>query len=217
VLGLAIAPDGRRGFAACADGVLYAVDLATGSADTFEENHQSFAIGCVLLPDGRTIISSGYDGLLLWHDVETRRCWRRGAGAPLFWNWQLALAPDGSRLATTTGQYLPGGWKYEPAAESEPSVKVYEQPERRTLIADFSHTPPVLSCAFSPDGQHLAAANMMGEGARVESPGGAPMTSRSRQWTSPDFTSWGTTKTHHLLRAASTASPFPPMATALLG
>ena len=32
-----------------------------------------------------------------------------------FWSWQLALSPDGSRVASVTGQYLAGGWKYEPA------------------------------------------------------------------------------------------------------
>ena len=192
VLGLAVAPDGSRAFAACADGALYDVDMVSGKSEPFEERHPSFASGCVLLPDGKTIISGGYDGVLLWHDVETRRCWRR-VQAHRFWNWQLALSPDGSRLAATTGQYLPGGWKYEPAAESEPSVKVFDT-VTGDLVASFSHTPPVLSCAFSPDGHHLAAANMMGE-VRVWdfTAGDKPVA----QWTSPDFTSWGTTKTHH--------------------
>src|SRR5436190_352462 len=117
----------------------------------------------------------------------------------------LAIAPDGSRayascadgarLATVTGQYIPGGWKYEPAPETEPSVKIFD-----TLTGDrvaaFSHTPPVLSCAFTPDGRHVAAANMMGE-VRIwdlQSPGEAKP---AVQWTSPDFTSWGSIKTHH--------------------
>ena len=194
VLGLAIAADGSRAFAACADGVLYEVDLASGKTEAFADAHQSFASGCVLLPDERTVISGGYDGLLLWHDVESRRCWRR-VQAHQFWNWQLALSPDGSRVATTTGQYLPGGWKYEPAAETERSVKVFDTLSG-DLVATFSHTPPVLSCAFSPDGQHLAAANMMGEVRVWEvQPGddGKP----AAQWTSPDFTSWGSIKTHH--------------------
>jgi WD40 repeat protein len=194
VLGLAVSPDGTRAFAACADGAVYVVNLADGKAEPFEGKHPSYATGCVLLPNGKTVISGGYDGMLLWHDVETRRCWRR-VQAHQFWNWQLALSADGTHLATTTGQYLPGGWKYEPAPETEPSVKVFN-----TLtgdrIAALSHTPPVLSCGFTPDGRHLAAANMMGE-VRVwdlQSPVDAPPIA---QWTSPDFTSWGTTKTHH--------------------
>ncbi len=193
-LGLAITPDGSRAFAACADGALYNVDTASGKAEAFEEKHQSYASGCVLLPDGRTVISGGYDGRLLWHDVQTRRCSRR-VQAHTFWNWQLALSPDGRHLATTTGQYLPGGWKYEPAAETEPSVKVFNAVTGE-LVASFAHTPPVLSCTFSRDGKHLAAANMMGE-VRVWEIAADTNAKPVAQWTSPDFTSWGSVKTHH--------------------
>jgi WD40 repeat protein len=148
----------------------------------------------VLLPDGKTMISGGYDGWLLWHDVATKRCWRR-VQAHQFWNWQLALSPDGRHLATVTGQYLPGGWKYEPEQETEPSVKVFDTLTGEPVAA-FSHGPPVLSCCFSPDGLHLAAANMMGDIKIWKLPAsadGQPVA----QWNSPDFTSWGTTKTHH--------------------
>ncbi|MEI9892639.1 MAG: WD40 repeat domain-containing protein [Chthoniobacter sp.] len=193
-LGLAITPDGSRAFATCIDGTLHTVDLASGTSEVFDGTHGSYASGCALLPDGRTVITGGYDGLLLWHDVETRHCWRR-VQAHRFWNWQLALSPDGSRLATVTGQYVPGGWKYEPAPETESSVKVFDTMSG-DLFASFSHTPPVMSCAFTPDGQHVAAANIMGE-VRVWSlqPGGdgKPVA----QFTSPDFTCWGTIKTHH--------------------
>jgi WD40 repeat protein len=193
-LGLAITADGNRAFVSCADGALYSLDLASGQAEAFEEKHQSYANGCVLLPDGRTVISSGYDGLLLWHDVETRRSVRR-VQAHKFWNWQLALSPDGNRLAATTGQYLPGGWKYEPAPETEASVKIFDT-RSGEIVARFAHTPPVLSCAFSNDGKHLAAANLMGE-VRVWEIDGRSEDKLLAHWTSPDFTSWGSIKTHH--------------------
>ncbi len=218
-LGLAITPDGQRAYATCADGSLSEVDLASGQTEVFQGTHGSFASGCVLLPDGRTVITAGYDGMLLWHDIETRRCWRR-VQAHQFWSWQMALSADGTRLATTTGQYLPGGWKYEPAAETEASVKVFNA-ITGDLVASFSHTPPVLSCAFSPDGQHLAAANIMGE-VRVWSlqPGGdgKPIGNAKpvAQWTSPDFTSWGTTKTHHFCGGIYGLA-FSPDGAALLG
>jgi WD40 repeat protein len=192
-LGLAITPDGSRAFAACADGAVYVVDTATGKSESFEEKHASYASGCVLLPDGKTLISGGYDGQLLWHDVETRKLLRK-VQAHQFWSWQLALSPDGKRVASVTGQYIPGGWKYEPAAEVEASVKVFDT-ARGELVMSLPHVPPTLSCAFSPDGKQLAAANMMGE-VRVwnlESKETKPVS----QWTTPDFTSWGTIKTHH--------------------
>ena len=194
VLGLAINSDGSHAFASCADGALYDVDIATGKTEAFEEKHASFASGCVLLPDGRTLISGGYDGKLLWHDAVTRRCLRH-VQAHRFWNWQLALSPDGRHLAATTGQYLPGSWKYEPAAETEPSVKLFDALTGE-LVAAFAHTPPVLSCAFSRDGKHLAAANMMGE-VRIWEVSAGTNAQPIAEWTSPDFTSWGTIKTHH--------------------
>jgi WD40 repeat protein len=211
ILGLAIAPNGGRVFASCVDGALYEMDVASGMRTRFEAAHGSYASGCVLLPDGKTIISAGYDGWLLWHDVESRKCWRR-VKAHDFWSWQLALSPDGTRVATVTGQYLPGGWKYEPATETEPSVKVFDA-RTGDLVAAFSHTPPVLSCAFTPDGRHVAAANMMGE-VRVW-----PLADDAKpaaQWTSPDFTSWGTTKTHHYCGGIYSLA-FAPDGESLLG
>jgi len=193
-LGLAITPDGKRAFVSCADGSIHSVEISSGKSEEFAEKHLSFASGCVLLPDERTLISAGYDGVLLWHDIETRRAIRR-VQAHKFWSWQLALSPDSKRIATVTGQYIPGGWKYEPAPETEPSVKIFDT-SNGELIASFSHVPPVLSCAFSNDGKYLAAANMMGE-VRVWEIASGPNRKPVSQWTSPDFTSWGTTKTHH--------------------
>lgn len=191
-LGLAFTPDGSRAFVSCADGAVYDVDVASGKAGAFPSRHESYASGCVLLPDGRTVISAGYDGWLLWHDVDSRRCWRRQQ-AHDFWSWQLALSPDGSRVASVSGQYLAGGWKYEPAPESEPSVKVFDALSGDLIFA-LGHTPPVLSCAFSPDGHHLAAANMLGEVRVWNLHSGGKLVA---QWTSPDFTSWGSVKSHH--------------------
>ncbi|MDR3401542.1 MAG: hypothetical protein P4L99_03505 [Chthoniobacter sp.] len=214
-LGLAITPDGSRAFATCIDGTLHTIDLATGEDVAFEGTHSSYASGCVLLPDGRTAITGGYDGQLLWHDVEPSGARQTAEGSPQgegggpsktrqagrrvqahrFWNWQLALSPDGTRLATVTGQYVPGSWKYEPAPETEPSVKIFDTASGE-LVASFTHTPPVMSCAFTPDGQHVAAANIMGE-VRVWSLAAGGDGKPVAQFTSPDFTCWGTIKTHH--------------------
>jgi WD40 repeat protein len=191
VLGLAVSADGTRLYAACMDGALYECDPADGTVSPFTAKHGSFASGCVLLPDGTTAISAGYDGWLLWHDVASKQCFRR-VQAHKFWSWQLALAADGRRVATVTGQYLAGGEKYEPAASPEPTVKIYDT-HTGDLVQSFDHGPPVLSVAFAPDGKRLAAANMMGE-VHVWDLGAARL---ATQFTTPDFTSWGVIKSPH--------------------
>jgi hypothetical protein len=55
-LGLAIVPDGSRACVGCADGVVYDVELATGTVRAFEQRHQSYAAGCVLLPGGEVAL-----------------------------------------------------------------------------------------------------------------------------------------------------------------
>ncbi|MGZ8938935.1 MAG: WD40 repeat domain-containing protein [Limisphaerales bacterium] len=192
IFGLAAEPKADRVFAACADGAVYEVDIASGREKAFEGRHKSYASGCVLLPDGNTVISGGYDGELIWHDLGTRKTLRR-VRAHEFWSWQLALSPDGSRVASVTGQYLPGGWKYEPAEASEPCVKVFDT-ETGELVAAKKHLPPVLSCAFSRDGKQIAAGNMLGDVRVWNVEGGEEPAAK---WNSPSFTSWGSIKTHH--------------------
>jgi hypothetical protein len=191
VLGMAMRSDGSRLYAACMDGRIYRIDPADDSLKVFAEGHNSYASGCVVLPDGQTIISAGYDGQLLWHDTVSKTCVRR-VQAHDFWSWQMALSTDGTRVASVSGQYLVGGEKYEPAPAKEPTVKIYN-----TLTGDlthsFEHLPPVLSTAFSPDGQHLAAANMMGE-VRVWELATSKCVAN---FTTPDFTSWGIIKSPH--------------------
>ncbi|MES2569489.1 MAG: hypothetical protein V4710_05485 [Verrucomicrobiota bacterium] len=191
VLGLAMSADGARLFAACMDGQLFEVDTATGTAIPFSGKHTSYASHCVVLPDGKTVVSGGYDGCLIWHDVETRNEIRR-VQAHTFWCWQLALSSDGTRLASATGQYLVGGEKYEPAPAAEPTVRLFDA-NTGELLRSFEHLPPVLSVAFTPDGSHLAAANMMGEMRVWEIASGKSVA----QFTSPDFTSWGIIKSPH--------------------
>jgi WD40 repeat protein len=173
------------------DGKIYECYSAAGTAAPFSISHSSFASGCVLLPDGTTLISAGFDGWLHWHDVASKQCFRR-VQAHQFWSWQLALSTDGTRVATVTGQYLAGGEKYEPGPAPEPTVKIYNA-NTGDLVQSFDHGPPVLSVAFAPDSRHLAAANMMGE-VRLWDLEAGKLTA---EFATPDFTSWGIIKSPH--------------------
>ena len=160
ILSLAISQDGSRLFAGCHDGGVYEVDTKSGKANPIGK-HESYVSGIVLIPDSGQIISAGYDGVLQWHDPARQKSIRR-IQAHDFWSWQMAISADGNLVASVTGQYLAGGPKYEPAAEREPSVKIYDTKSGK-LVIQFPHLPPAMSVAFSPDGLHLAAGNLMGD------------------------------------------------------
>ncbi len=191
VLGVDVAPDGAPIYTACLDGGIYEVDPHSG--DSFQlGKHDSYASGVCLLHE-HILISAGYDGVLQWHDLTERKLIRK-VPAHRFWSWKMAASPDQGLVASVTGQYLAGGYKYEPAPETEPSVKVFDVPTGE-LRRSFSHTPPVLSVAFDPTGRYLAAGNMMGEVRIWKLTTGEQVA----QWTTPDFTSWGTIKSHHYI------------------
>src|SRR5438552_17111154 len=76
VLALAATPDGKRLFAACQGGGVFVGDGQTGKFELLGQ-HESYASGVALLPDGNTLISAGYDGCLQWHDVTARKTVRK--------------------------------------------------------------------------------------------------------------------------------------------
>ncbi len=192
VLALEAASDGKILFAACQAGSVFLVDAETGKYDLLGQ-HESYASGVALLPDGKTLISGGYDGMLQWHDLAERKTVRK-VKAHDFWSWDLAATLDGSLVASVTGRYEAGGYKYEPAPEREPSVKVFSA-STGELRWEFSHVPPVQAVAFSADSKHLAAGNLMGEIRVWDLTTGKQVS----QWTTPDLTSWGIIKSHHYL------------------
>ena len=192
VYALAAHPDNKRLFAACFDGGVYEVAADSGERKLLGK-HDSYASGVQYLSKSNQLVSAGYDGKLCWFDPAGAKLLRT-VEAHKFWSWKMRVSPDEKWVGTVTGQYMAGGYKYEPAAEREPSVKVFEA-ETGKLRWSFAHVPPTLSVAFSPDSRHIAAANMMGE-VRVWD----LQTGRQEAvWTTPDFTSWGIIKSHHYI------------------
>lgn len=188
VLGVDARGDGSSLYAACMDGV-YEVHAENGQHRKLY-THESYASGVVLFEKEQRLVSAGYDGCLIAFDL--------AAGKPQppvkahgFWSWQLARSADGKYVASVTGQYLAGGPKYEPAAEREPSVKVFEAVTGK-LVHALPHVPSVQSVTFSPDNRYLAAGNLMGEVRVWDLQDGKQVAS----WTTEAFTSWGIIKSH---------------------
>jgi WD40 repeat protein len=188
VLAVDLARDARTVYAGCMDGV-YQFDVESGDHERIGA-HDSYVSGVALLEESGQLITAGYDGVLIWHDLQAGE-WIRKVRAHDFWSWRMRVSPDARLVASATGQYLAGGYKYEPAAEREPSVRVFDVASG-ALIHSFLHVPPVQSLAFSPEGRYLAAGNLMGE-IRVWD---LETAQQAACWTTPDFTSWGVIKSH---------------------
>lgn len=188
VLGADIRADGRTVFAACMDGV-YELNAERGERRRLY-GHESYASGVALFEEAGTLVSAGYDGALIWFDLAAGKAIRT-VKAHEFWSWDMARSSDGKYVASVTGQYLAGGYKYEPAPEREPSVRVYEVASGE-LVQSLPHVPSVQSVAFSPDSRHVAAGNLMGEVRVWELPSGK----QAATIRTDAFTSWGIIKSH---------------------
>ncbi|MEJ6579063.1 MAG: hypothetical protein QNL33_05950 [Akkermansiaceae bacterium] len=197
VLDLTLGPDEKL-YAACLDGGIYEVSTGLNLlGDAYQEiaRHDNYASGLNWSASQNTLVSASYDGDLKWIDPksESEKKETRSLKAHNFWSWQSRLSPDGTLVATTTGQYLCGGYKYEPAPETEPSVKVFDVATGELRHA-FPHTPPVQSVAFSNNGKLLAAGNLMGEVILWDLSQGGQEIARLK---TPDFTGWGIIKGHY--------------------
>ena len=172
--------------AACMDGV-YRVQLGEGSFERID-THGSYVSSAVLRQ--HVAVTAGYDGMLHWFDLQRGERVRQ-TKLHDFWSWDMALSPDQSMVASVTGQYLAGGYKYEPQPEREPSVKIVAA-DTGQILHQLPHVPSVQAVAFSPDSRHVAAGNLMGEVRVWNTQTGGQVAG----WTTPDFTSWGIIKSH---------------------
>ena len=188
-LGVALHPDGEQAFAACLDGV-YRVRFDK-NPDSYEllYSHGSYVSNVVYLRTTNQLVSAGYDGVLKWFDLDSQAVVRT-VQAHRFWSWDMALCANDRVLASSTGQYLAGDYEYRPQASSEPCVRVFDAQSGQALSSmDFG--PPTQAVAVSDDGEHIAAANLMGDVA-VWTTNGQPIA----KWNTPDFTAFGIIKSH---------------------
>ncbi len=190
LFGLDASADGHRAWTACLDGSIHEVDLASGER-TLLGKHDSYASSVHCIPGQERIVSGGYDGYLLWHDLQQKKTVRK-VEAHQFWSWQSAVSPDGRFVGSVTGRYECGGYKYEPAPEKEPSVKIFDATDGR-LLHSYSHVPPVQAVSFSPDSRFVAAGNLMGEVRVWDLTSGA----LAGTFKTPSFTGWGIIKGHY--------------------
>ncbi|MCC9603100.1 hypothetical protein LOC67_21330 [Stieleria sp. JC731] len=187
ILGGELSADGEMIAAACMDGV-YTLDLQSGVRKK-HYTHESYARTAFWLSSNE-LFSTGYDGQARWFRLDSGEE-NRHQKLHQFWSWDAAISPDRHRYASVTGQYIAGGYKYEPAEEIEPSVVIGDC-ETGDVVHRLPHVPSVQAVAFSNDGRLVAAGNLMGEVRIFDIHSGDCISTIS----TADFTSWGIIKSH---------------------
>lgn len=155
----AFSSDGALLAATDTDSRIQAWDLKTGavrmSVDAHIEpvTHCTGVKGAFFLPDSRTLLTGGTDGVVRFWDVQNNR-----QQAPVHCNMgkieSMALSSDGKLLAVgfgaTSGIPLAGGGEGG-------SIRIWRVPEREELLA-IEPLPAGAGClGFTPDGRWLIA------------------------------------------------------------
>ncbi|HEY7326654.1 MAG TPA: hypothetical protein VH592_03375 [Gemmataceae bacterium] len=150
---LARAPGSSRLIFAGSDLAIHDVDVAADKVEPKEiGKHGSYVTGLVLA--GKSVISGGYDGRLVWWDLETRKQ-LRAVPAHSKWVRKLALSPDGNTIASVADDMVCRLWD----AASGRLLRDLRGHQEQTP----HHFPSMLFvCAFSPDGRFLATADKIG-------------------------------------------------------
>jgi WD40 repeat protein len=146
-------PRSDRLLVASSAGKVFEVDAARPGAAARELADHGRYVTSVRLA-GRLAVSGGYDGRLIWWDLDAGRAVRT-VDAHGRWIRQLAVSPDGSRLASVGDDMVCRVWN---AATGERLHELRGHAERTP-----THFGSMLyACTFSADGRHLATGDRVG-------------------------------------------------------
>ena len=137
VIDLAVAPDGTWLAAACEDGTVRLLDVATGRTRDILD-HPAITgrmLRCVVAPGSGRLAYSGLDGTVV-HDLPSGTNRQVDGSSRL-----LDISPDGSLLASGQGS----------------DIRVWAVDTGETLHVLRGHTHLVHACRWSPDGTRLAS------------------------------------------------------------
>jgi WD40 repeat protein len=146
-------PTGRFVFAGAEDDTVQRWDLKTApptSKPTSFAAHDGWVFALAVSPDGKTLLSGGTDGKLIWwranDDVKAPKPVRTIA-AHHGWVRSVAISPDGKLIATCGNDHRARLWSL---ADGKPALDLP------------GHAKPVYRVLFTPDGKHLLSADLMG-------------------------------------------------------
>ncbi len=145
----------RRLYGAGSDASIYVVDLDAEKpkAEKKWTYHNNYVVA--LAPRNGIMISGGYDGQLIWTDLESGEK-RRAVTAHHGWLRKIMLLPDESRLISVGDDMLVKLWD----AESGELIRTMDGHARQT---PEGYTTALYAVAASSDGKTLASGDRIGD------------------------------------------------------
>lgn len=153
-LALARVKDSGRVFLGASDGKVYDIDLFAEKPEFKSwEGHGPYVTGLALA--GETLISGGYDCKLIWRNIVSGETIRT-VEAHSRWIRKLAVSADGQQFASVGDDMVCRVWEVE-------SGKIVHELKGHEPVTPNSFPSMLYTVAFSPNGQHLATADRVGQ------------------------------------------------------
>jgi len=153
-LSLARVKDTGRLFLGASNGQVYDIDLLAEKPEFKSwETHSTYVTGLAL--SGETLVSGGYDCKLIWRNITSGEVIRTVEGHSR-WIRKLAVSPDRQRFASVADDMVCRVWEME-------SGKLVHELKGHEPITPNNFPSMLYTVAFSPNGQHLATADRVGQ------------------------------------------------------
>lgn len=156
---LSLARDAATGdlFVGNTMGKIYRIDPDLGRADPYPRlihGHISFVSSLVV--SGDALISGGSDHKLIWWDTRSHDKLREVKVHPK-WIRQIKLSDDGTVLATVCDDMVARLF------DSRSGKLLRELRGGHEILSEYNLLSKLYTCAFTPDGKHLATADQTGK------------------------------------------------------
>ncbi len=184
VFAVARKPGTGQVFCGGSDFKVYEIDLDQPKPEPKElGRHDSYVTGIALA--GTTLISGGYDGRLIWWNVESRSKIRQ-VDAHAKWIRGVAITPDGKVAVSVADDMVCRLWDVD-------SGRMIHELRDHAELTPSHFSSMLFACAISRDGRLLATGDKVGHIAVWDLESGAKRTALE----APEFYTWDPVQRRH--------------------